>query len=213
MQSDSAYPFCHWCGHTARHGLSLRIDLPATRRSMATQFTVLQGTTLSVQGPSGVGKTTMLRTIADLDPHQGRVDLGDYAHTELSGPVWRRHVMYVDTNAGWWADTVADHFDKLTDIKPLMEQAGLSGGLLSRSPSTLSTGERQRMALIRALVRKPIFLLLDEPTSALDEETTLLVEVLLRDAKNSGTGMIIVTHDKAQCARLADHTYVMRRPW
>lgn len=193
------------------YALSLRVDLPATTRSMAIRFDVPRGSILGVQGPSGVGKTTMLRMIADLDRHEGSVHLGDQAHTDLSGPAWRRHVMYVDTNAGWWADTVADHFDRLDEIKPLMDRVDLSAELLTRQPQTLSSGERQRMALIRALVRKPVFLLLDEPTSALDEETTLSVEMLLLDAKTNGTGMVIVTHDAAQSARLADQTYMMRR--
>ena len=67
----------------------------------------------------------------------------------------------------------------------------------------LSTGERQRLALVRALVQGPEVLLLDEPTGPLDAEATERVEALLRGALERGAGMLIVTHSPEQAARLA----------
>jgi ABC-type sulfate/molybdate transport systems ATPase subunit len=67
----------------------------------------------------------------------------------------------------------------------------------------LSTGERQRLALGRALVRAPRALLLDEPTGALDEQARGLVEAILRHQLEAGTPILMVTHDRTQAERLA----------
>ena len=68
----------------------------------------------------------------------------------------------------------------------------------------LSGGQQQRLALARLLMATPDLILLDEPTSALDEETTLVVESILKDLKKKGKTLIIVTHNKAVAERLAD---------
>jgi ABC-type lipoprotein export system ATPase subunit len=67
----------------------------------------------------------------------------------------------------------------------------------------LSTGERQRLAILRALARGPRALLLDEPTGALDSETRALVEAMLRRQLDAGTPILMVTHDRSQAERLA----------
>lgn len=190
---------------------SLTVSLPATATAAAVQFSVAAGQCLVVMGPSGVGKTTMLRKLADLDPHEGSVLLGDQPQQGMPGPLWRRQVTYVSSDAGWWAPKVRDHFDPDSAPAGLMARLGLSPDKLDSPPQNLSSGERQRMALIRALVRTPRFLLLDEPTSALDEETTRLVETALEEAKNRGCGLVLVTHDAAQGERLADQKLTLRR--
>lgn len=119
-------------------------------------------------------------------------------------------VMFVSSEAAWWADTVGGHFAKGEAPTDLMAQMGLPEQKLDMIPQQLSSGERQRMALVRALVRKPQFLLLDEPTSALDGETTFRVEAVLRAYMTAGTGVVLVTHDEAQAGRLADDFLVMK---
>ena len=68
----------------------------------------------------------------------------------------------------------------------------------------LSGGQQQRLALARLLMANPDIILLDEPTSALDEETTLVVESILKELRAKGKTLIIVTHNKAVAERLAD---------
>jgi putative ABC transport system ATP-binding protein len=192
-------------------GPSLVVSLPASATAAPVEFSLQSGQCLAVSGPSGVGKTTMLRRIADLDPHDGSVRLGDTLQQQMPGPVWRKHVTYVPSDAGWWAPTVRDHFVAASDPVPLMRRLGLTADKLDGPPQNLSTGERQRMALIRALVRNPHFLLLDEPTSALDAETARHVEAVLQEAKSGGCGLVVVTHDAAQGERLADQQLALRR--
>ena len=69
--------------------------------------------------------------------------------------------------------------------------------------STLSTGERIRLALVRTLVLDPAILLLDEPTGALDTETARAVETLIARRRSEGVGVLWVTHDSAQVRRVA----------
>jgi ABC-type iron transport system FetAB ATPase subunit len=160
-------------------------------------------------GPSGVGKSLLLRMIADLDPNEGRVLLGDVDRDAIPAPRWRKFVTYVAAEAGWWAERVVDHMADRVAALDLAPRFGLDGALLDASVARLSTGERQRAALIRAIVNKPRFLLLDEPTSALDQDTKLLVEGELARLKREGLGLIVVSHDPAQAERIADRRLVM----
>ncbi len=86
---------------------------------------------------------------------------------------------------------------------PLIERFLLPAGCGDWPVARLSTGERQRLALARALVQSPRVLLLDEPTSGLDPDATAAVETELRDRMANGVGILMVTHDAAQANRLA----------
>jgi ABC-type Mn2+/Zn2+ transport system ATPase subunit len=75
--------------------------------------------------------------------------------------------------------------------------------LLDRPLAAMSTGERQRMALVRALIDEPRALLLDEPTAALDQEAAALVEELIKFQMLAGRCILLVSHDAGQIERLA----------
>lgn len=171
-------------------------------------LTVGPGECVAVQGASGSGKSLLLRAITDLDPNTGRVRLGDADRAALSAPDWRSRVMLVPAESGWWSDRVADHFPAGVDAAPLCRALGLEDALGWAVPR-LSTGERQRLAIARALVRQPQALLLDEPTAALDATATEHVEALIRDRCKAGCPVILVTHDPAQADRLADRKFRM----
>jgi ABC-type iron transport system FetAB ATPase subunit len=164
---------------------------------------VADGACVVVMGPSGAGKTRLLRAIADLDPNRGEVVAGGIERAQVSGPAWRRVVGYVPAESGWWADTVGAHFPEPESARGLLAELRLAAGVLDWPVARLSTGERQRLALVRALVRAPQALLLDEPTGALDEEARALVEAILRRQLDAGTPIVMVTHDPRQAKRLA----------
>jgi len=166
------------------------------------------GTCTAVSGPSGAGKSLFLRAIADLDENSGGITLNGTPRTALSAPSWRRKVAYVPAESGWWAERVADHFDGTTGLGDLLEAVGLPEAL-SWEVGRLSTGERQRLALVRALQANPQVLLLDEPTSALDPPSIEKVETLLQDRLTTGCALLLVTHDPGQPERFAARCYYM----
>lgn len=155
---------------------------------------------MCLSGPSGSGKSLLLRMVADLIPHDGTMTLDGRACADMPAPERRRRIGYVSAETAWWAPTVRAHMRD--DAEPAFDALGLPRRLLDQLPDLASTGERQRMALVRAVLRKPKVLLLDEPTSALDPDTTLLVEAFLRELCNAGTAILVVSHDPAQRDRL-----------
>ena len=172
-------------------------------------FRVDAGSCLSLSGPSGAGKSLLLRAIADMDPHDGEVLLDSRSFKEFSGPDWRRQVMLVPAESSWWWPTVGEHFEQI-EVENL-ERLGFEAGALSWRVDRLSTGEKQRLALLRALSRKPAVLLLDEPTAALDADSIHAVEALIGQYRQQqGAAVIWVSHDAAQIARVADRQLKIR---
>ena len=164
------------------------------------------GACVAVTGPSGAGKTLFMRAIADLDPAEGTVELDGVDRAAMAACDWRRQVTYVPAEAGWWADTVEPHYPDWPAAAALAERFLLPAGCGDWPVARLSTGEKQRLALIRALVQAPRVLLLDEPTSGLDPDATETVEGALKELLAAGAGILVVTHDAAQAARLATAT-------
>jgi phosphate-transporting ATPase len=164
-----------------------------------------------LEGPSGSGKSLLLRAIGDLDPAAGMVSLDGEDRNAVSGPDWRRNVRYFAAEPGWWRDRVGDHFAQSHETARLLEAFGLPGDAMDWMVERASTGEKQRLALVRGLIDHPAVLLLDEPTSALDDTTAKAVEnQLLARICDGGAAAIIVTHDAAQAGRLARRRLVIR---
>jgi len=168
------------------------------------------GECLAVQGPSGAGKTLLLRAIADLDPNQGVVRLGGRDRSTIAGPEWRRLVGYVPAEPGWWADTVGAHFGEWTAALPLLRDLGFPEEAKAWPIARLSTGERLRLALIRALTVWPQVLLVDEPTAALDRAAVETVESLIATRVRAGLAVLWVTHDTEQAKRIAHRLLVVK---
>ena len=161
------------------------------------------GECVAVVGASGAGKSLLLRAIVDLDPNEGDVSWKTRSRNTMPAPEWRRLVGYVPAETGWWADQVVAHFESSEEALALFEAVGLPREAMGWDVARLSTGERHRLGLVRALLQKPDALLLDEPTAALDEAATRAVEVLVRRELQSGTAILLVTHDVRQAERLA----------
>jgi len=157
---------------------------------------------LVIRGPSGSGKTMLLRAIADLDPNAGLVELDGVSRTAMPAPRWRRLVTYVPAEPGWWAETVGAHFPDWPAAASFVEALRLPVSSRDWPVSRLSTGERQRLALVRALLLRPRVLLLDEPTSGLDADSVTAVERLIAAHLAAGAGAIWVSHDVEQANRV-----------
>jgi phosphate-transporting ATPase len=167
------------------------------------------GECVVVTGPSGAGKSRLLRAVADLEPNTGAVEAYGAARDAMPAPAWRLRVSYLAATSGWWADTVAPHFTDLTAAAPLFSALGLAADCPVWQVSRLSSGERQRLALVRSLLLNPRVLLLDEPTASLDAEAEAAVERLILDRLAGGACAMLVTHDRAQAARLAKRAVVL----
>lgn len=162
-----------------------------------------------VTGPSGSGKTLFLRAIADLDPNDGDVVLDGASRGDVAAPDWRRRAAYLQAETGWWTDIVGDHMPDRAAAAALAATFGLAADALDWPVTRLSTGERQRLALVRLLVLDPALLLLDEPTSALDPDASAAVEAELGRRLAAGAIAVMTSHDPAQAARLATHRLTM----
>ena len=160
------------------------------------------GQCVVVSGPSGAGKTLLLRAIADLDPAQGRFELEGVPRQRIAAPRWRRQVMLVPAEPAWWAVQVLEHFLE-PPAAELLSRLGFADETLDWAIDRLSTGERQRLALARALVLKPRVLLLDEPTSALDDAAKGCVEAVLDEFLKAGGAILMTSHDGEQIKRMA----------
>lgn len=170
-------------------------------------LSVAAGECLMISGRSGTGKSVLLRMLADLDPHDGSAWFDGQAATGMTGPQWRAQVMYCAAESAWWFETVGPHFT--TPPLDLAASLGLEASIFTRDIRLCSTGERQRLALLRCLARDPPVLLLDEPTGPLDPESTILVEAMLRARMDAGAAIIWVSHDPAQVARIGTRHLVM----
>jgi len=164
-----------------------------------------------VTGDSGAGKTVLLRAIADLDPNQAEDVVCNGQHRSMvPAPEWRRMVGYLAAEPGWWHARVGDHYDDIAAARHLAVRLGVDPAAFDRPVALASTGERQRLALIRALLRRPQALLLDEPTSALDTSSKTVVEALLREVSAAGTAIVLVSHDSGQARRLGARLFELR---
>jgi putative ABC transport system ATP-binding protein len=187
----------------------LTLDSLSSPRLAPVSLVCHPGECHAIQGPSGSGKSVLLRLIADLDPGGGNAALRGVPRSRMSGPQWRRQVVYCQAEAGWWHERAGEHFADRDAAIPLMSRLGLAADKLDAMVHELSTGERQRLGLIRALLLRPAVLLLDEPTAALDAQSTAQVEQEMRRCMQEGAAVLLVTHSGEQARRLATHSWRM----
>jgi ATP-binding cassette subfamily B protein len=203
--------------------LALRYDREMVLNGVS--FQVQAGGFCAIVGPSGAGKST----IADLlvrfiDPDQGKITVDGLDVRDVRIEDLRREIVLVDQAPHLFNSTIGENISYANpgasreDIEDAGRLAGLDE-LIARLPQgydtpagerglALSAGERQRIALARALLRKPSVLVLDEPTSALDPETEAVIVRYLRESLRNCT-IIVITHRMA-LAEIADQVVTLR---
>ncbi|AOY02012.1 sulfate/molybdate ABC transporter ATP-binding protein [Jeongeupia sp. USM3] len=201
--------------------LTHTIPTPEGPRPLQVELTLAPGERLALYGPSGVGKTTLLRLIAGLTrPDAGRIAFGDTLWCDtarrIHAPARERRVGYVFQDYALFpnmrvrdnlafAQPVANRH-KLDELLELTRLAPLA----DRYPQQLSGGQRQRVALARALAQEPQLLLMDEPLSALDPGLRVAlrdeIDEILRAVQLT---TVIVSHDLGDVFRLAQRVAVL----
>lgn len=144
--------------------------------------------------------------MADLDPHAGTCLLDGVEAQHFTPRLWRRRVGYLAPETYWWAETVGAHFPAGTDAatRHALAALDLPDDILERPAAELSSGQQQRLALLRLLAAEPAVLLLDEPTARLDADNIDRAEQLIADYRQrSGAAVVWVGHDAAQRERVA----------
>lgn len=193
-------------------------------------FTALKEIDIEIQkneficllGPSGCGKTTLLRIIAGLEkPSYGRITVGGKDITALPpakrnfGMVFQSYALFPNLTA---YQNIAyglqgRHFSKKEIDEKVREVLSLVDLLHihDRYPAQLSGGQQQRIALARAIVLSPDFLLLDEPLSALDAKVRVKLREDICDLQDKlGITTVMVTHDQEEALTMADRIVVMK---
>jgi ABC-type iron transport system FetAB ATPase subunit len=171
-------------------------------------FAMHAGEVIGISGPSGCGKTRLLRALADMEPWEGHIALQGCVPAEIPASQWRQRVAYVPAESQWWFDGVGEHFSRIPADADL-HALGLEPEALKWPVARLSSGEKQRLGLLRSLLNQPAVLLLDEPTAHLDTAHTQALEALVAGRCATGMMALWVAHDPEQLTRVASRGYRM----
>ena len=178
-------------------------------------FKVQEGDFISIMGPSGGGKSTLLKLACHLiSPTSGSLSYRGKDFLSLEPTDMRKKIAYCFQTPVLFGQTVRENINFPFEIRKepvnkdkimkLLEQFQLSADLLEEDVKTLSGGEKQRIALIRTVIYQPDLLLLDEVTSNLDAENSELVEQAICDLHQQGVTIMWITHNQEQSQKVAN---------
>lgn len=182
-------------------------------------FEVNKGEILGFLGPSGSGKTTTINILTgQLTPDQGQSSILGKSSTNLNEEDLT-NIGLITENSGYYEKlSLYDNllfFAKLYDVPQgdlddLMKRVGLYDRRKTLAEK-LSTGMKQRMLLVRAIINKPQVLFLDEPTSGLDPSTSQSIHELIKELQVEGTTIFLTTHDMHEATILCDKIVLLNK--
>lgn len=182
-------------------------------------FEVNKGEILGFLGPSGSGKTTTINILTgQLTPDQGQSSILGKSSTNLNEEDLA-NIGLITENSGYYEKlSLYDNllfFAKLYDVPQgdldnLMKRVGLYDRRKTLAEK-LSTGMKQRMLLVRAIINKPQVLFLDEPTSGLDPSTSQSIHELIKELQAEGTTIFLTTHDMHEATILCDKIVLLNK--
>ena len=182
-------------------------------------FEVNKGDILGFLGPSGSGKTTTINILTgQLTPDQGQSSILGKSSTNLNEEDLA-NIGLITENSGYYEKlSLYDNllfFAKLYDVPQgdlddLMKRVGLYDRRKTLAEK-LSTGMKQRMLLVRAIINKPQVLFLDEPTSGLDPSTSQSIHELIKELQAEGTTIFLTTHDMHEATILCDKIVLLNK--
>lgn len=182
-------------------------------------FEVNKGEILGFLGPSGSGKTTTINILTgQLTPDQGQSSILAKSSTNLNEEDLA-NIGLITENSGYYEKlSLYDNllfFAKLYDVPQgdlddLMKRVGLYDRRKTLAEK-LSTGMKQRMLLVRAIINKPQVLFLDEPTSGLDPSTSQSIHELIKELQAEGTTIFLTTHDMHEATILCDNIVLLNK--
>ncbi len=204
--------------------LTISLNLPRSQFNLQLQTTIPSKGFTGIYGHSGAGKTTLLRAIAGLEKNPNTeiiFNKENWQNDESYFPTQQRKIAYIFQDARLFPHlTVLGNLEfayrrRFNDNGPSIEKVcewfNLSA-LLQQNPQTLSGGEKQLVALARALLSSPQLILMDEPLGSLDKKNKENILSLLENLhKKLSTPVIYVSHDIEEVSRLCDHLIIMER--
>lgn len=190
-------------------------------------FSINSGEFVFLMGPSGSGKTTLLRLmLREFEPSEGQIMVADQELSKLPGrkvPMLRRQIgaAFQDfklipdksafENVALILEIIGKPKNEINKIThELLEKVGLEDKMYLY-PSQLSGGEVQRVAIARAIATDPVLLFADEPTGNLDPETSREIIKLLEEINQSGTTIMMATHDMILASEYPHRKIVLTR--
>jgi UDP-glucose/iron transport system ATP-binding protein len=179
---------------------------------------VRPGEAVAIQGPSGSGKSTLVRVLSTLlEMEEGSVLLDGRDAHEIVPTQFRTRVAFLAQQPALFDGTVLANLGagpqlrgkglELAQARELIAAVGLDESMLDREARTLSGGEKQGVALARALANGPEVMLLDEPTAALDPDSGARIVALLRELHARGLSVVMVTHSDDHARALGGTLY------